>query len=289
MTKLRYKSRLADLGLFYAALIWGSTFFIVKDALSGIDPIILVGYRFTLAGLLMYGYLHFSGRSIFKNFKQGLILAAILWFLYIPQTIGLGFTKASNSGFITGLFVAFVPVFMRFLFKRKPTKWEVIASILSLIGLWVLTGGLKDINIGDILTLGSAMTYALHLLYTDKYMKDELDPYIISTQQFLLIGLFSLMVGFVFDLSFEVGSVKVVWITIFLALFPTLLAFLIQAVAQKFASPMKVCLIFAFEPVFAALFAWTIGGEEFILTSALGGLLIVAALALSGIPGKIKR
>lgn len=289
MSKPRYKSRLADLGLFYAALIWGSTFFIVKDALSGIDPIILVGYRFTIAGLLMYGYLLWSGRPLFKDFKQGFILAIILWFLYVPQTIGLGYTKASNSGFITGLFVAFVPVFMRLIFKRKPTRWEVVAAILSLFGLWILTGGLTDINIGDILTLGAATTYALHVLYTDKYMKEGIDPYIISTQQFLLIGLISLVVGFVFDLPFEVGSTRVIWIILFLALFPTLSAFLIQAISQKFASPMKVCLIFAFEPVFAAIFSWTLGGEQVILTSALGGLLIAAALAISGIPEKPKE
>lgn len=288
MTNPNYKNRLANLGLFYAALIWGSTFFIVKGALAGVDPIMLVAYRFLLAGLLMYVYLLMTGRSLFKDFKEGLILALILWFLYVPQTIGLGYTKASNSGFITGLFVAFVPVFMRLILKRKPTRWEIVAAFLSLIGLWILTGGLTDVNFGDILTLGAAVTYALHVLYTDKFMKNGLDPYIISTQQFFIIGLISLVVGFVFGLPFEVHGSQVIWTIVFLAVFPTLSAFLIQAVAQKFATPMKVCLIFAFEPVFAALFAWTLGGEEFILTSALGGLLIAAALAISGIPEKSK-
>lgn len=276
----------SDLGLFYAAMIWGSTFFVVKSALSGIDPVMLVAYRFLIAGVLMSVYLFVTGKSLFKNWKQGLILAIILWWLYVPQTIGLKYTTASNSGFITGLFVAFVPLFLRLIFKKKPTVWEVVASFISLIGLWVLTGGLKQMNIGDIITLGAAMTYALHLLYTDKFMKNGCDALIICTQQFLIIGLISLLVGLVFDLPMGVSGSNTWLIILFLAIFPTLSAFVIQAAAQKFTSPLKVSLIFAFEPVFAGVFAWTLGGEEFVVHGAIGGGLIAIALAVSGIPVK---
>jgi drug/metabolite transporter (DMT)-like permease len=278
------KTILADLGLFYAAAIWGSTFFIVKDALAGVDPVVMVAYRFILAGLILLGYLLIKKKPLFKDFGKGLLLAVILWFLYVPQTIGLKYTTASNSGFITGLFVAFVPLFLRTIFKRKPTLMELLASIISLLGLWILTGGLKDINIGDILTLLAAMTYALHLLYSDKFIKSGIDPVIISCQQFLIIGLLSFLVAAVMGLPFEIKTTGTLWRILFLTFFPTFTAFVIQMFAQKITSPLRVSLIFALEPVFAGIFAWTLGGETFVWRSAVGGLLIFTALVISGLP-----
>ena len=280
---------LAHVGLFYTAAIWGSTFFLVKDALANIDPIILVAYRFLLAGLLLAGYLAVSGRPILKGLKQATFLAVVLYLLYVPQTIGLKYTTASNSGFITGLFVTFVPIFLRTIFKRKPTVMEVAASIVSLIGLWVLTGGMRDINIGDMLTLMAAITYAIHVLYIDKYMKAGMDPWVITCQQFLIVGVLSLITGLVLDLPFAVGGVSTWWIVVFLALFPTMSAFVIQVLAQKILTPVRVSLVFALEPVFAGLFAWTLGGEIFIKHRALGGLLIFIALILSGLPSPWKK
>ncbi len=274
---------LSDAGLFYAAAIWGSTFFIVKDALSDVDPVIMVGYRFLLAGGIMLLFLLATGRKLLPGIGRAFFLSLILFALYIPQTVGLRFTTASNSGFITGLFVFFTPLLMRWVFRHKPTPMEWLGSLISLGGLWVLTGGLRELNFGDALTLVAALTYALHVLYSDKYMKAGIDPYVISCQQFLFVGLLSVLTGWIFDLPFTVGSTKVGWVIVFLALGPTLSAFVIQMLAQRITTPVKVTLIFAMEPVFAALFAWTLGGEIFETQRALGGLLIVMALIISGL------
>ncbi len=281
-TTSRRTELLADLGLFYAAVIWGATFVIVQWALTGVDAVTMVGYRFLVAGGLLLVYLSLKSKPLLTDWPKALWLAAILWSLYASQTIGLNYTTASNSGFITGLFVVFVPIFLVAIFKRRPTVWENIATLVSIGGLWILTGGLRQINTGDALTMISAMAYALHLLYSDKYMKSGADPLVISCQQFLLVGAFSLVFGWITGRSFAISSSALGW-TIFLALFPTLSAFVIQMFAQRFTSPLRVSLIFAFEPVFAAIFAWTIGGELFAWKSALGGLLIFAGLVLSGI------
>ncbi len=284
MKVTKSKAILADSGLFYAAAIWGSTFFIVKNALDGIDPIVLVAYRFLIAGLLLLGYLVFKKKSVFKDIKIALFLSVILTLLYVSQTIGLQYTTASNSGFITGLFVAFIPLFLLTIFKINPNKMEILASVISLFGLWTLTGGMNDINFGDILTLIAAVTYALHVLYSDKYMKQGLDPIVISCQQFLIVGSISLAYALMADLSLEISTSYAWKATLFLAIFPTLTAFLIQMFAQKIRTPLRVSLIFALEPVFAALFAWTLGGEEVITHRAIGGLLIFVALIISGLP-----
>ncbi len=278
----------ADLGLVYAAAIWGSTFFLVKDALSGIDPVVMVGYRFLLAGATLLPFVLITRRRILANWGKSLFLSVILWLLYVPQTVGLKYTTASNSGFITGLFVAFTPLFLVTLFRKMPSRGDIIATVISLAGLWVLTGGLRDINPGDMLTLLAAATYALHVLYSDKYMKAGVDPYVISCQQFILVGALSLLTALVMDYPFAVTSSMAIKTVVFLALFPSLSAFVIQMLAQRITAPMKVSLIFALEPVFAALFAWTVGGEEFVTRRALGGLLIVAALIVSGLSARNK-
>lgn len=289
METTKSKALLADTGLFYAAAIWGSTFFIVKNALEGIDPVVMVAFRFLLAGFILLGYLIYKKKNIFANLKTALFLSVILCLLYIPQTVGLKYTTASNSGFITGLFVAFIPLFLRTIFKVKPNKMEILASVVSLFGLWTLTGGMKDINLGDALTLIAAVTYALHVLYSDKYMKQGMDPVVISCQQFLIVGLLSLSYALIFDLPLEITTSYAWKATIFLAIFPTLSAFLIQMFAQRIRTPLRVSLIFALEPVFAALFAWTLGGEEIITHRAIGGGLIFAALLISGLPVPHKR
>ena len=275
---------LAHLGLVYAAAIWGSTFFIVKASLNTIDPVTLVGYRFLIAAGLLGLYLLFSGKPLFENFRPGLVIGVVLAALYIPQTIGLGLTSAANSGFITGLFVAFTPFLMIVISKEQPRPQQWAAVAVSLVGLWLLTGGLAAINLGDIITLIAAFMYALHINLSDRFISKAIDPYVLNFQQFLVVGcagmLFAVLGGRPLGVSALSG-----WSTIlFLAVLPTLSAFVIQFKAQQIVSPVRVSLIFTLEPFFAGVFAWTIGGEDFIPLRALGGLLIFLAIVISTVP-----
>lgn len=279
----RHKKLLSELGLFYSAAVWGATFFVVKDALTDIDPIVLVGYRFLLAASLLGGLCLIWRKPLFQNAKHGLLAGFVLWLLYTSQTVGLGVTTASNSGFITGLFVAFIPVFSLLIFRRRPAITEIVATIISLSGLWILTGGLIDINVGDLFTLVAAATYALHILILDKYVRAGDDPYLFSFQQFLFVGVASLLTGVILDVQYSVTGTKIIWVILFLALLPTLSAFVIQVVAQKITKPLRVSLILAFEPVFAGLFAWTLGNEPIIFHRAIGGLFIFLGMIISGI------
>ncbi|KAA3637222.1 MAG: EamA family transporter, partial [Calditrichaeota bacterium] len=139
----------------------------------------------------------------------------------------------------------------------------------------------------DIITIGSAVTYALHVLVSDHYMRKNKDPLILSCQQFLVVGILALSTALVFGLDLLTINRYAVYATLFLALFPTLSAFVIQMFAQKIRSPLRVSLIFALEPVFAAIFAWTIGGEEIIGYRAVGGFFIFIALVISGLPVRL--
>lgn len=281
-----YRNNLADLGLLYIAVIWGSTFFVVKDSLAYVDPVLLVGYRFIVAALLIGCFLIYRRKPWLTNLKSGGILGILLWLCYVPQTIGLQFTTASNSGFITGLFVAFVPLFAFVLFQELPSPAKVLAVFTSILGLWFLTGGLAEINAGDGLTIVTAMAFAAYILVADRYAKDNVDPYILSFQQFVVVGGLSVIAGFIFQFPFTVASPGTLWVILFLTIFPTLSAFVIQMMAQKYTAPVKVSLILALEPIFAAVFAWTLGGETFIPSRSIGGVLVVLAIIVAEVPSR---
>ncbi len=285
----RYKELFAESGLLYSAAVWGATFFLVKDALDYISPMALIAYRFLIAAFLMFVFLKIKKLKVFNHWKKGIVLSFIIWMVFFPQTLGLKFTTASNSGFITGLFIVFVPIAGWALFRKVPEINRIISIILAIAGLWILTGGPEKINYGDALTLLTAVAYALHILYVDKYMRDGANPYILTFQQFLYVGMFSLIVSIITGGSIGWSSNTVWWTIIFLAVFPTMSAFLIQMVSQKFTSPLKVAIIFSMEPVFAAIFAWTLGGEKFALHRGIGGILIVTAIIISEIPSIIRR
>jgi drug/metabolite transporter (DMT)-like permease len=267
----------ADLGLVYCAAVWGATFFMVKDALAGVDPVALVAHRFLLSALLLAPWA-LTRPARFKHLKESAILAVLLFLLYVSQTVGLGHTSASNSGFITGLFVIFVPLFLLIFGGKPPTTVQWVSSVSALAGLWLLTGGIRSANFGDAVTLIAAATYAGHLLATDKYVRADADSLILAFHQFWMTGLLAAALALATGRSFAVGAPRTAGTIAFLAAVPTLSAFFIQMRAQKTVPPVKVSLIFSLEPVFAAVFAWTLGGEVFAPARAAGGALIVAAM-----------
>ncbi len=280
------KTILADLGLVYASAIWGSTFILVKNSLVDIDALTMVAYRFLLAALLGGALLLWQKKSLFKDMRQGLALGVMLALLYIPQTIGLKFTSATNSAFITGLFVAFVPLLSIVVLRipARPAQWAAVA--ISLVGLWLLTGGLNEINMGDLITISAAFAYALHIILADRFITARFDLYRLVFQQFFAVGMISLLAAVILGRPLTIATTQTTLVVVFLGLFPTFSAFLIQIMAQEITAPVRVSLIFATEPVFAGVFAWTVGGEPFIPLRALGGLLIFLAIVVSTVQPK---
>ncbi|MCX5783489.1 MAG: DMT family transporter [Elusimicrobia bacterium] len=264
--------------LLYCTVVWGSSFFIVKDILSAVHPVTLTAYRFIIASVIFLPLLLWSKKNLRHSVKEGFFLAFWLTFLYVTQNWGLYYTTASNSGFITGLFVIFVPIIQFFIFSRPVSKLNWLASALAVAGLWILTGGTQGFNKGDALTILSSIAYAVQLLLVDVYLKRGADAMLMAFHQFWITALMCLGLSLAFSCPMEITSARAGYMLIFLAVFPTFSAFTIQVWAQKKASPIKNSLIFSLEPVFAAAFAWTLGGEQFKLSSLIGGTIIVLAI-----------
>ncbi len=284
MLKLFTRSPWAEIALVYCAAVWGSTFFIVKDSLANIDPYALVAWRFLLAAGLMALPLALHGVPLFQHWQRGALLGLILGVLYVSQTVGLGHTTASNSGFITGLFIVFVPLLNLICFRTLSPWPRLLAVAIALCGLWLLTGGIRHANYGDMLTLVAAVTYAAHVLYADRFTNSEMNVYVLNFQQLLGTGLVALLCGIVLGRPFTISTTATIGWVLFLTLIPTLSAFMLQLTAQKGVPPVTTALVFCLEPVFAALFAWTLGNEQMVPLRAVGGLLIVAAMVISELP-----
>ena len=269
----------SDLGLFYCAAIWGSTFIVTKGALEAVDPVVMVAIRFAISAALLLPWV-LKRKAKAAHFKEGLVLSVFLALLYLTQTTGLLYTTASNSGFITGLFIVFIPLFLFIYRRERPARLQLASAALAVAGMWLLTGGVSGVNKGDLLTLVAAAAYSAHLIITDKYVKAEADTVLLAFHQFWLVSALSFAFALLRGAPLTVAGAAGWWTILFLAVFPTLTAFFIQMLAQRHSEPFKVGLIFTLEPVFAAAFAWTLGGEEFVPVKALGGLLIVSGMLI---------
>jgi drug/metabolite transporter (DMT)-like permease len=281
-------SSFAFIGLIVATAIWGSTFFVIKDTVANIHPVTLVAYRFALAAAIFALIVFLRKEKFWNHAKHGFILGIFVWVIYLFQTLGLQYTTASNSGFITGLFIVFVPLFGLLFFKRKPKLMQLIALGIALVGLWFLTGGLQGINVGDLLTLVTAIAIGLNILVIDKFVKEKKSVAVLSFQQFLTTAVLSFATAFLFQIPLVIDQ-QAIFPIVYLAIFGSAIAQGLQLLCQRHLKALTSSLLLSTEPIFAAVFAWTLGNETFIPVSAVGGLFIVLAIFVSEIPIKSKE
>jgi drug/metabolite transporter (DMT)-like permease len=274
----RRARRWADLGLVITAAAWGSSFFLTKRSLDQIDAMALVGYRFLGAALVLAVAMPFLQRRglaapgpLFRGSWDGFRLGLVLWVLLATQTLGLVVTRASNSGFITGTSVVWVPVMAFFYHRHRPSASIIIPVLFSIGGLLLVTGGISGFNRGDALTLVCALAAALHILMVDAFSPHHSDPWKLALQQFTVVGVASLLVAVVLHRSLAVPDRATLLTIAYLALIPTLLAYGLQLFCQRIASSGRTALIHALEAPLAAAIAGYLGAESFRWARAAGG------------------
>src|SRR5690349_6728057 len=156
----------ADLSLALVALIWGSTFVVVKSALGQISTMYFLALRFALASLCMAAlfapsFRRSTPRAIGSGLAGGALAGVFLWTGYVLQTFGLKYTTAGKSGFITGLYIVLVPLLTAVIYRRIPQVSEILGILMATGGLVLLTLPALDlrINFGDILTILCAVAF----------------------------------------------------------------------------------------------------------------------------------
>lgn len=280
---------MAEFALVLVTAVWGATFVTVKEAITHIMPNYFLAIRFGLATLIL---LIITNRRLKKItwplLGQGILIGLMLFAGYAFQTIGLQYTSASNAGFITGLAVVLVPVFLALTTKKLPHLIPGLGIVSATFGLALLTinSSLK-FNLGDILTLFCAVSYALHILLVGKFSPGN-DSFILATVQIGTVAVASTIAALGWEkapvaASFNTQVLEAILIT---SVFATAFAFFLQTWTQKYTSPTHTAIIFTMEPVFAALFAFLVGGESLVLKQGLGALCILVGMLASELGGQ---
>jgi drug/metabolite transporter (DMT)-like permease len=280
----------AEALLVLITLIWGSTFVIVKGALQDATSFAFIALRFVAAGLLLYGLLA-RGRVAPTAVLPGITLGVFLFGGYAFQTSGLALTTPSKAAFITGFSVILVPLLVMVGGTRlRPAN--IGGALLGLAGLYflVVPSGFAEVNRGDLMVLVGAVSFALHIVMVGVYARKHSFLHLVPLQVLTVGALASLALPVVSGLTAQ-ASLHVHWTArlvialIVTAVFATGVAFSVQNWAQQYTPAAHTALIFALEPVFAALTSWAVIGERLGGKTLLGSALILAGMVVSEVWG----
>jgi drug/metabolite transporter (DMT)-like permease len=272
------------IGLVLAMCIWGTTYVINKASLNQLQPATLVFYRMGMASVLLLIYLLIKKKHPFKNFHIGMNLGLALWVVYIPQTISLQYTTASNSSFIVSMYVLMVPYISYIFLNTSISKRQILAIGTSLIGLWCISGNINGIKTGDWLNLIAALGVAIQLIMVSFYLKRNADPEVLTFQAIFFLCLYCLVTAILMKENLSFPNTQIMPTLAYLIIFPTFIAYLLLYKAQKYISPIQISLIGILEPVTGALFAWTYGKEHPLPSQLLGGVIILTSILITVLP-----
>jgi drug/metabolite transporter (DMT)-like permease len=271
---------LATLALVGVTAVWGGTFVVVQDAVERMPVLPFLFWRFLLATLVLFLVRPHAVRALSaEKRRHGVLLGLALGSGYVLQTFGLLHTSATVSGFITGMFVVFTPLLGWLLLGEPvaPAVWGAVA--LATVGLALLSFTGASIGLGEMLTLGTAVMFAAHIVGLSRWSTSS-DAYGLTVLQLGVVTVMCLVAS-----PLEGGLVMPpdsgVWAAIvFLAVVATSLAFLAQAWAQTLMSAPRAAIVLTLEPVFAGVFGVTVGGDELTVRILAGGACIVGAMYL---------
>ena len=268
----------AEAVLVLVTFFWGCTFPIVKEAITSIPIFAFLAFRFGLAAILMTPFIKRSQMTP-KTIKKGLILGILLFLSFAFQTFGLANTSASVCAFITGLSVVWVALL------TEINRRTLLSVTLAVAGLWLLTDPTNaafQIGWGEILTFICSLFIAWHIIILAR-LDDKAASAELAILQFIVTALLSLAASLGTEprLLPETWDIQLIFAFAITTLGATIFAFWAQTHFQRRTTAMRASLIFIMEPLFAALFAVAFYGEQLAATAAVGGLLIVLAMAVS--------
>jgi drug/metabolite transporter (DMT)-like permease len=274
----------ADSALALVALVWGSTFVVVKQAITEISALYFLSLRFSLASLCLLvlfvpAFRRLPRHQLLSGLRGGFLTGLFLWAGYVLQTFGLRYTSAGNSGFLTGLYIVLVPIIGAIVYRQKPSPREIFGLALAAVGMLLMTlpgsGSVFSVNFGDLLTIACAVAFAFHLLVLGYFSKRE-SVEAVALGQLACAALLS-TVSLTVERPVAHWSAGVIMAVVLTAVFATALAFALQTWGQKHTTATRTALIFALEPVFALVTAWLFG-EPWRWAGVLGGALILGGI-----------
>ncbi len=291
-----YNKYKGEINLLIVTLLWSATFAIIKGVLSDISSMLFIGLRFLIAGVILLPFI-IQKKLDWKNSNllPPIFLGVLLFIGFSTQTVGLKYTSATKSAFLTGSAVAIIPILQLFVEKKKPKTGSIIGVAVVLIGILFLSGGnsigtlLNDIatnfNLGDFLTLICAFFFAWYVVYLDM-LSSKYNFWMLLIIQIGVATILAFSMAFIFDIvNYE--SLKINFTNqlgfgiLYTAIFATLITTTLQTKYQKLVTPTKAGIVYSFEPIFAAVIAFIFLSEKITPFGLLGATLIFVGLIIS--------
>ena len=269
------------LALIAVTAVWGVTFVQVKDAVALYPLFAFLAVRFAIASLTLMGpaarRLRPLGR---RGLGAGIVLGLLLAAGYALQTAGLERTTVSSTGFITGMYVVLTPLIALVLFRHRIGRGAWIGVGLATLGLALLSGIDAGSPAGDLLVLAAAAVYSLQIVLMERYAP-RYDAFALT-----FVEMLTAFVGFAVVAAargeFELPRGTTVWAALLVTgVFASALAFLVQTWAQRRASATQTALAFSMEPVWAAIFGYTLAGDRLGAIGWTGCAIILAGIAVA--------
>lgn len=293
MIKDRKKSLIGKILLFIATVIWGSSFFMLKNAIDKYPTYYVLALRF-LVGAIILGIIFIkkvitlNHTTIIKGIILGLFLSLAYWF----QTIGLKMSTPSKNAFLTATYCIIVPFISWLFFKKKPGAYNIIAGALCVLGIGLISLN-KDLSIGrgEILTIISSLFFALQIVFISRYAKKE-DMIQLLLAEMLTTGLIFTVLSLATESQYY--PIKMSFIEflpiLYLIIFATVVAQLFQMLGQKVVPANEASLILSLEAVFGTAFSIIFYKEKLSAQLIAGFVMIFFALIISeSVPEIIKK
>ncbi|MDA4847304.1 DMT family transporter [Hoeflea poritis] len=286
----------ANLLLLLAGAVWGMGFVAQSTAMEAIGPMLFVSLRFVLATLAVLPFALRETRKAEKSLTRsdwtGFVWIGIVLFAGMAfQQVGLLTTTVTNAGFLTGLYVVFVPLLVVIILRQRPHPVIWPAALLAFAGIWLLSGGgMTALNQGDMLVIVCAVFWAAQVILIGIYGTRTGRPLTMSAVQFAVCA----VLGFLAAVAFEPVNWQAVMDAapeiVYAGVFSSGLAFSLQAIGQRYTTSAQAAIFLSSESLFAALFGALLLGERIAGFGYLGCLFIFAAiLAVEIIPATTSR
>lgn len=278
--------------LFGAALAWGTSFLILKNTITGLPPLYVLGIRFFVSAVILgLVFIKKTVKITRGTFCRGAIIGLVVFLAYLLQTYGLLYTSPGKNAFITSLYCVMTPFFMWFFYKVKPKNYNIIAAVLCVIGIGLVAISGREEHgenelLGNVLTFAAAIFYVFQVIFTDRFSKRSDDPMQLLTVDLFVIGTLFIIGSAAIEIpvygieSFALNKGQILNI-IYLTLVCTLFAQFAQLIGQKLTTASQSAVILSLEGVFGTLFSVIMGAEKLTVTIGAGFAIIFAATLIS--------
>lgn len=273
------KSILADMSLLLVAIFWGGGFIAVKGALDSLTPFYIMAMRFSISAIIMLLIFRKKVKLITKNeLKVGTVVGLLLFLGFAAQTVGMKYTTAGKNAFLTGTNVVIVPFLYWVISKKKPDTYSLISAFLCFIGIGMLTldGGIH-IGLGDSLTLLCAIFFAAHIVSVG-FFTEKFDAIMLVIIQLGVAAVFSIIAALIYEPMPQALNSDTIFAIGYLAIFSTMIAFIIQNIAQKYTTSTHAAIILCLESVIGSILSVIMLNEIFTSKMILGCLTIFIAI-----------